>query len=42
MKKGNDALTTEIEKAVDTLYQNGKMAEISKKYFGKDITEGVR
>lgn len=42
MKKGNDALTQEIEKAVDTLYQNGKMAEISKKYFGKDITEGVR
>jgi polar amino acid transport system substrate-binding protein len=42
LKKGNDALTQEIEKAIDTLYSNGKMAEISKKYFGKDITEGVR
>jgi polar amino acid transport system substrate-binding protein len=42
LKKGNDALTGEIEKAIDTLYQNGKMAEISTKYFGKDVTKGVR
>lgn len=42
LKKGNDTLTQEIEKAVDTLYENGKIAEISTKYFGKDVTEGVR
>lgn len=42
LKKGNDTLTKEIEKAVDTLYENGKMAEISTKYFGKDVTEGIR
>ncbi len=42
LKKGNDALTQEIEKAIDTLYENGKMAEIAIKYFGKDVTEGVR
>ncbi|OYP39335.1 hypothetical protein CG709_05435, partial [Lachnotalea glycerini] len=42
LKKGNDALTEKIEKAVDTLYENGKMAEIATKYFGYDITEDVR
>lgn len=42
MKKGNDTLTEEIEKAVDTLYENGTMAELSIKYFGKDVTQGVR
>lgn len=42
LKKGNDTLTAEIEKAVDTLYENGKMTEIATKYFGKDVTEGVR
>lgn len=42
LKKGNDVLTEKIEKAVDKLYETGKMAEISKKYFGKDVTEGVR
>lgn len=42
LKKGNDGLTQEIETAIDTLYENGKMAEIATKYFGKDVTEGVR
>ena len=42
LKKGNDTLTAEIEKAVDTLYENGTMAELSIKYFGKDVTQGVR
>lgn len=42
LKKGNDTLTAEIEKAVDTLYENGTMAELSMKYFGKDVTQGVR
>lgn len=42
LKKGNDALTDEIEKAVDTLYENGKISEIAIKYFGSDVSEGVR
>ncbi|KAB1439953.1 substrate-binding periplasmic protein [Candidatus Galacturonibacter soehngenii] len=42
LKKGNDTLLAEIEKAVDTLYENGTMAELSTKYFGKDVTNGVR
>jgi polar amino acid transport system substrate-binding protein len=42
LKKGNDALTQKVEEAVDALYENGKMAEIATKYFGYDVTEGVR
>ncbi|MFA9377490.1 MAG: substrate-binding periplasmic protein [Lachnotalea sp.] len=42
LKKGNDNLTQEIETAIDTLYANGKMTEIATKYFGYDVTEGVR
>jgi polar amino acid transport system substrate-binding protein len=42
LKKGNDGLTQEIETAIDTLYSTGKMAEIAVKYFGYDVTEGVR
>lgn len=42
LKKGNDELTKAIEDAVNTLYENGKMAEISEKFFGRDITKDVR
>ena len=36
--KENADLTEEINKVIDTLYENGKMAEISTKWFGEDIT----
>lgn len=42
LKKGNDELTAKIEEAIDSLYESGKMAEIAKKHFGTDITEGIR
>lgn len=42
LKKGNDALTAKIEEAVDTLYANGKISEIAIKYFGHDVTKGIR
>jgi polar amino acid transport system substrate-binding protein len=37
LRKGEEALRTEIEKAIDTLVENGKAVEISNKWFGKDI-----
>jgi polar amino acid transport system substrate-binding protein len=37
LRKGEEALCTEIEKAIDTLVGNGKAAEFSNKWFGKDI-----
>jgi polar amino acid transport system substrate-binding protein len=42
LKKGNDALTEKIEQAVDALYANGRIAEIATKYFGHDVTKGIR
>ncbi|QFT90089.1 Cystine-binding periplasmic protein precursor [Bacillus sp. THAF10] len=36
--KGNEKLLEEINKALETLRENGKLAEISEKYFGEDIT----
>jgi polar amino acid transport system substrate-binding protein len=36
--KGNEALLEAINKALETLRENGKLAEISEKYFGEDIT----
>lgn len=33
-KKGNDALQSEVEAALDALKSNGKLAEIATKYFG--------
>ncbi len=42
LKKGNDALTQKIEETIDTMYADGKMAEIAVKYFGYDTTVGVR
>ena len=43
LKKGNTDLAAILEAAIDTLYFNGKMAELSEKHFGSaaDI-EGVR
>ncbi len=42
LKKGNDELTAEIEAAVDALYADGTFATIATKYFGYDVTEGLR
>ena len=42
LKKGNDALTEKIDEAIDELYADGTMATIAEKYFGTDLTEGVR
>jgi polar amino acid transport system substrate-binding protein len=42
LKKGNDALTNAIETAVDELYADGTIATLANKYFGTDITAGVR
>lgn len=37
--KGNDKLLEDINAALEELRENGKLAEISKEYFGDDITE---
>jgi polar amino acid transport system substrate-binding protein len=42
LKKGNDALTAEIERIVDELYDEGIMTRLAEKYFGRDVTQGVR
>ena len=42
LKKGNTDLKEIIEAAIDTLYYNGKMAEIATTHFGSNVTEGVR
>lgn len=36
-KKGNDDLKNKVQDAIDKLIENGKAAEISKKWFGKDV-----
>lgn len=41
MKKGNDALKAEIDKAIAALFADGTMKELSEKYFGTDISEGL-
>jgi cystine transport system substrate-binding protein len=38
--KGNDELIAEVNKAIRTIITNGTAAELSLKYFGKDIYEG--
>ncbi len=38
VKKGNDKLTAELNKALAAIEENGTYAEISKKYFGQDIS----
>ena len=43
LKKGNTDLTAILEAAIDTLYYNGTMAELSKKHFGsEDDVKDVR
>lgn len=42
LKKGNDALTAAVEAAIDTLYYNGEMENISVKHFGSNYVEGLR
>lgn len=38
MKKGNDVLAADINKALDELRKDGTMKQISEKWFGEDIT----
>ncbi|MCL2265250.1 MAG: transporter substrate-binding domain-containing protein [Treponema sp.] len=43
MRKGNDALTEEINKALDALFEDGTMLKISKEIFnGLDLVSAVR
>lgn len=42
LKKGNDDLTAAIEEAMDALYANGTLGKIAEKYFGTDLTAGLR
>lgn len=42
LNKNSAELAEVIEAAIDTLYYNGKMAEIAKKHFGNDFTAGLR
>lgn len=42
VKKGNDGLTAKLEEAIDALYADGTMATIAEKYFGTDLTAGLR
>lgn len=42
VKKGNDELTKKLEEAIDALYADGTMASIAEKYFGSDLTAGLR
>ena len=39
VKKGNEELVDAVNKALDELSKEGKLSEISVKYFGKDITK---
>lgn len=41
-KKGNDALKEKIEEALDAIYEDGTLGEIAVKYFGTDLTAGLR
>jgi polar amino acid transport system substrate-binding protein len=42
MKKGNDALTEAINKALDELFNDGTMLKISNQVFGMDLVSAVR
>lgn len=37
-KKGNIELKDKVEQAIEEIRQEGKLSEISIKWFGKDIT----
>ncbi|MDR2433543.1 MAG: ABC transporter substrate-binding protein [Treponema sp.] len=42
MKKGNDALTAEIDKALDALFADGTLLKISQDIFGMDLVTAAR
>ena len=42
LKKGNDQLCEKVEEALDALAADGTTTEIAMKYFGNDITDGLR
>lgn len=42
LKKGNDALLEEIEKAVDAIYADGTVDKIVKKYFGEEAEMTIK
>ena len=42
MKKGNDALTAEIDKALDALFADGTLLKISQDTFGMDLVTAAR
>ena len=42
MRKGNDALTEAINKALDELFRDGTMVRISNQIFGMDLVSAVR
>jgi polar amino acid transport system substrate-binding protein len=42
MKKGNDALTQAIDKALDELFTDGTMLRISQSIFGMDLVTAAR
>ena len=42
MKKGNDALTAAIDKALDDLFADGTLLKISQKTFGMDLVTAAR
>jgi polar amino acid transport system substrate-binding protein len=41
-KKGNDALTDKLEEALDAIYADGTLGELAVKYFGTDLSAGLR
>ena len=41
LKKGNDALTTELNKAIDALFADGTIARISQDIFNMDLVSSV-
>jgi polar amino acid transport system substrate-binding protein len=42
LKKGNDALTEALNTALDELFENGTMVQISQKTFNRDLVSRVR
>lgn len=42
MKKGNDALSAAVDKALDELFNDGTMKKISNEIFGMDLVSAVR
>jgi polar amino acid transport system substrate-binding protein len=42
MKKGNNALTEAVNKALDELFNDGTMLKISNQIFGMDLVSAVR